>query len=344
MGIFSSKKPPPIPKFFGQAAKESAADYGELRQLWQNLQPHIARYAQQYQNAIPNIIKHQKNYVQELGNLQGRANSLGTQGANLEQQTLRELQETGSQQRQDDFGLRSNERFAQNLQQAQEAHNAYAAQRGTARTFSSAAEQAAGATVAENEARRAEQYRGENVRQQNLGAFGQLAQTPAMHQALTANAHSGIAATQAGAAQGLTGINALNSGFYNDQVSPALGQAQSGAANLYDAQVKRAEALANRKAAKLGNIGRAIGTVAGFAIGGPAGASLGASLGGGLGGGGQGGGGGGGFNNFFGGQNFLGGGSQTAYGFGGGGQSALQTAPTTRVPYGPWTGGSGPGG
>lgn len=334
MGLFSAPKPPPIPAFFKQAAKESAQDYSKIRELWEQIQPQIARYAEQFKDEIPNIIKHQRNYIQELHNLKGRSDHLGEQGQNLERQTLKEIGETGSQQRQDDFAIRSNERFANNLAKTQEAFNASAAQRGTVPTFSSAAEQAAGATFTENEARRAEQYRGEDVRRQNLGNFGIYANDPARLQGQLATGHEGISLSHNNAASRFTGINALNSGFYNNEVSPALGQAQSGAANLYDAQVKRANALAANKAAKLGNIGRAIGTVAGFAIGGPAGAALGSQLGGSFGGG-------GGAPATF---NFGGGGAQTAYGFGGGGQSALQTAPTTRVPYGPWTGGSGPRG
>lgn len=284
MGLFSSKKPRPIPAFFKTAAKHSQEDYGQLRELWQQLQPKIAQYAQQYQDTIPKILEKQDSYIRELDSLQARANRLGSTGQNLERQTLKEIGQTGSQQRQDDFAIRSNERFSENLKRQRMAQDTSAAQRGVKRTFSSAAEQAAASTVAENEARRAEQYRGEDVRRQNLANFGQLAQQPAMHQANTANAYGDIANTHSNAARGFTAINSLNSDFYNNQVSPAFGQAQSGAANLYDAQLRYDEAKAAHKTAKFSNIGKAIGATAGFIVGGPAGAAAGAQFGGQIGG------------------------------------------------------------
>ena len=257
MGLFGGAKPVKPPAFYGEAARNSEAQYRKMLMFLGELEPHVGK-------AFKDLPEEWGQIRSTLSDLRGEYEAqnpwdteFAQRGRELEQQTLREVGDAGSEWRQDEAAATAVEDF--NTRYAQQERDAEINARNYGRAApgifgSSAAQRAAAGAAVANDARDRTRFRGEDVRRQFLpmasaygdsvlSRLGQLGQVDAQD----ANLVSGLPSA-------LSGVKSVYGDFLKDQVNPQQETAMRTNNILHQAKQRYADLKSARSGRMFSNL------------------------------------------------------------------------------------------
>ena len=257
MGLFGGAKPIKPPAFYGEAARNSEAQYRKVLMFLTRMTPHIDKaYADtpgEWADVRKQIDNRRDEYIRE-NPMDKEFSDLGRE---LEYQTLQEVQDAGSPWRQEEAATSAtedfNNRYTQQIADAEIRARNYG--RSAPGLFGSSAAQiaAAGAGVA-NEARELTRFRGEDVRRQFLptaGAYGDSLISRIMQME---NLERQDADLVAGLPAALSGIQGVYGDYLKNQVNPQQETAMRTNNILHQANQKYADLKSARSGRMFSNI------------------------------------------------------------------------------------------